>query len=114
MVDRELLEAIGTMMDQKLATQMGETQKLLAAQMEETKSLLAAQKAEILNDSTHSMKVLLETEVQTQFNLLAERQEAILQKMTNEEDIDIMDGRLDILETIVKKHSREIAALKAN
>ena len=73
--------------------------------------LIQQQRHEILQD----MKVLLDTEVQTKFNLLAEGQEDILRRMPNEDDMDIIDGRLDDLETVVKIHSREIAELrKAN
>lgn len=90
MDEKALLEAIGQMMDAKLAQQ----------------------KAEILDEATHRMKVLLETEVTTKFNLLAEGQDEILRKMPGEDDIDIIDGRLNTLEAIAKKHSREIAALK--
>lgn len=90
MDDKALLEAIGQMMDKKLAQQ----------------------KTEILDEATHRMKVLLETEVRTQFNLLAEGQDDILRRMPNEDDMDIIDGRLDTLEAVVKKHSREIQELK--
>lgn len=90
MDDKALLEAIGQMMDAKLAQQ----------------------KAEILDEATHRMKILLDTEVTAKFNLLAEGQEDILRRMPSEDDMDIIDGRLDTLEAMVKKHSREIAALK--
>lgn len=90
MDDKALLEAIGQMMDAKLAQQ----------------------KAEILDEATHRMKVLLDAEVAAKFNLLAEGQEDILRRMPNEDDMDIIDGRLDTLEAMVKKHGKEIAALK--
>lgn len=90
MDDKALLEAISQMMDAKLAQQ----------------------KAEILDEATHRMKVLLDAEVAAKFNLLAEGQEDILRRMPNEDDMDIIDGRLDTLEAMVKKHGKEIAALK--
>ena len=43
----------------------------------ETKELMARQKEEILDEATHRMKVLLDTEVTTKFNLLAEELDAI-------------------------------------
>lgn len=90
MEDKALLDAIGQMMDAKLSQQ----------------------KAEILDEATHRMKVLLDAEVATKFNLLAEGQEDILRRMPNEDDMDIIDGRLGTLEAMVKKHSKEITALK--
>ncbi len=73
---------------------------------------LARQKREILDEATHRMKVLLDAEVTPKFNLLAEGQEDILRRMPSEDDMDIIDSRLSTLEALVKKHSREIAALK--
>ena len=70
--------------------------------------LMAQQRKDIMQD----LKVLLDTEVTTKFNLLAEGIEDIQLRMPSEDDIDIIDGRLDTLEAIVKKHSREIAELK--
>lgn len=90
MEDKALLEAIG---------------QLLARQKQEIKT-------ELRQELMHDMKVLLDTEVQTRFNLLAEGQADMLRRMPNEDDMDIIDGRLDTLEAVVKKHSREIAELK--
>ena len=70
--------------------------------------LMAQQRKDIMQD----LKVLLDTEVTTKFNLLAEGIEDIQRRMPSEDDMDIIDGRLDTLEAIVKKHSREIAELK--
>lgn len=69
-------------------------------------------KTELRQDILHDMQVLLDTEVTTKFNLLSEGQEEILRRMPNEDDMAIIDGRLDTLEAVVKKHSREIADLK--
>ena len=70
--------------------------------------LMAQQRKDIMQD----LKVLLDTEATTKFNLLAEGIEDIQRRMPSEDDMDIIDGRLDTLEAIVKKHSREIAELK--
>lgn len=58
------------------------------------------------------IKVRLDMDIQRQLNLLAEGQEEILTRMPSEEDMDIINGRLDTLEAVVKKHSKEIAELK--
>ena len=49
--------------------------------MSETKGLLAQQKQEILDETTQRMKVLLDTEVTPKFNLLAENQKIMLDKL---------------------------------
>ncbi len=65
-----------------------------------------------LEADVSGIKVRLDMDVQRQLNLLAEGQEEILSRMPSEEDMDIIDGRLDTLETVAKSHSKEIAELK--
>ena len=116
MLEEKDLQAIAQIMDQKLAQQkreiMGETKELLSQQkreiMGETKELLSQQKREIMQE----VGVLIENEVTPRFDLLAEGQEDILRRMPNEDDMDIIDGRLTTLEASVKKLNREVAQLK--
>ena len=86
MDDKSLLEALGQMMDVKLAQQ----------------------KQEIM----HEMKVLLDAEFTPKFNLLAENQDEILRQMPTGEDEELLDTRIAALEAVVRKHGRDIAALK--
>ena len=95
MLDEKDLQAIAEIMDSKI----GASEKRMA-------QLMAQQRRDIMQD----VKTLLE--VQTKFNLLAEGQEEILRRMPSEDDMDIIDGRLDTLEAIARKHSREIEELK--
>ncbi len=94
MLDEKDLQAIAQLMDAKLEKQKQEI------------------KTELRQELMQDVKVLLDTEVTTKFNLLAEGIEDIQRRMPSEDDMDIIDGRLDTLEAIVKKHSREIAELK--
>ena len=94
MLDEKDLQAIAQLMDAKLEKQKQEI------------------KTELRQELMQDVKVLLDTEVTTKFNLLAEGIEDIQRRMPSEDDIDIIDGRLDTLEAIVKKHSREISDLK--
>ena len=69
------------------------------------------QRKEIIQD----VKTLLDSEFTPRFNLLAENQDEILRRVPTEEDEELWNTRLAALEAMVKKHSREIAALrKAN
>ena len=63
-------------------------------------------------DIMHDVKVLLDTEVTTRFNLLAEGQQTILEKLERLDDIEVMDTRITALEAMVKKLNREMEKLK--
>ena len=54
----------------------------------------------------------MDAEFKERFNLLAENQDEILRRMPTEEDAELLDTRLAAIEAVVRKHSREIAALK--
>ena len=79
MVDKELLEAIGQMM---------EAQEKRLSDMMDTK--LAQQRKEIMQD----VKALLDTDVQTRFNLLAEDLDILKEKLPGAEDLDAMQEQL--------------------
>ena len=97
MVDKELLEAIGQMM---------EAQEKRLSDMMDTK--LAQQRKEIMQD----VKALLDTDVQTRFNLLAEDLDILKEKLPGAEDLDAMQEQLDLNYAMLKKHTREISDLK--
>lgn len=69
---------------------------------------LALQRKGIMDD----VRLLLDTEVQKKFNLLAENQEVILQKLERLDDMDVMDTRISALEAMVKKLNRDVDKLK--
>lgn len=73
---------------------------------------LEKQKQEILDEGTRRMKLLLDTEVTTRFNLLAEGQQTILEKLEHLDDMEVMDTRITALEAMVKKLNREMEKLK--
>lgn len=78
----------------------------------ETKELMAQQKEEILDEATHRMKELLDTEVTTKFNLLAEELDAIKERLPDPDDMEKMQDELDLHYAMLKKHTNEIQALK--
>ena len=90
MVDKELLEAIGQMVGTKLAQQ----------------------KTEILDEATRRMKVLLDTEVQTKFNLLAEGIQDIQEKLVPRSRVDDLEEEVKFLKSVVRQISEEVQALK--
>ena len=93
MDDKALLEAIGQMMEEQ---EKRLDQKLSEMEQRITKSTVA----------------LMDAEFKERFNLLAENQDEILRRMPTEEDAELLDTRLAAIEAVVRKHCREIAALK--
>ena len=78
-------------------------------------AMLDAQRKELSKDSAHNMRVIVESDVTPKFNLLAEGIQLLnekMDKMPTPEDMEIMDGRISVLESIVKRLSREVAELK--
>lgn len=74
--------------------------------------LMEKQKQEILDETTQRMKVLLDTEVTPKFNLLAENQSIMMEKLERLDDIEVMDTRITALEAMVKKLNRDVEKLK--
>ena len=74
--------------------------------------LMEKQKQEILDETTQRMKVLLDTEVTPKFNLLAENQSIMMEKLERLDDMEVMDTRITALEAMVKKLNRDVEKLK--
>ena len=83
-----------------------------AQDMQAIQEMMDKQKQEILEQSAANMRVILESAIGPQFNLLFEKLDTMERKMVSMEVIEDVDDRLDILEATVRQHSREIAKLK--
>ena len=79
-----------------------EEMQALRAMMKEE---LQIQKAEIMHDVT----VLMDAQFKHRFDLLAENQGIMIEKL---DDMEIMDTRIAALEAMVKKLNREVQQLK--
>lgn len=97
MLDEKDLQAIAQM----LAAQKTEI-------MGETKNLLAAQKNEIMGE----VQVLMESQFQPQFNLLAEGQQAILEKLVPRSRVDDLEDEVKFLKSIVRRLDDDMQSLK--
>ena len=80
--------------------------------MSETKGLLAQQKQEILDETTQRMKVLLDTEVTPKFNLLAENQKIMLDKLAPKSELEELRSEVSVLKLAIRSINQEIAELK--
>ena len=116
MLEEKDLQAIAQLMDSRIGESEKRMDQRLAQQkqdiMSETKDLLSQQKQEILDETTQRMKVLLDTEVTPKFNLLAENQSIMMEKLERLDDIEVMDTRITALEAMVKKLNRDVEKLK--
>ena len=101
----EMMKGMETRIDQKLDQQKQDI-------MFDTKNLLDQQKQEILDESTRRIKLLLDTEVQTKFNLLAEGQRDILDALTPKSEFEKLRSEMDVLKPAVRTLSQELAELK--
>ena len=90
MLDEKDLQAIGQMM---------------AQQKQEIKTEL---RQEIMQD----MKVLLDVEVKTQFNLLAEGIQDIQEKLVPRSRVDELEDEMKLLKSIVRQMSEDLQKLK--
>lgn len=99
MDEKALLDALRTVVREEVTAQLDrQKEAILNEAAQRTQAQLDHQTEVILNEATHRMQVLLDTEVTTKFNLLLERQDDFLRRMPNEDDLDIIDGRLQALE----------------
>lgn len=94
-----------SMLDEKDLQAIAEMMKGMESRIDQK---LEKQKQDIM----HDVKVLLDTEVTTRFNLLAEGQQTILEKLEHLDDMEVMDTRITALEAMVKKLNREMEKLK--
>ena len=78
----------------------------------ETTKMLAEQKQNILEESAANMRVMLESYVQPQFNLLAEGIKSIEEKITPRNEIEELHNEIDFLKMVVRSLSQDVAELK--
>ena len=121
MMTQQKQEIQGMMAQQKqevqgmMAQQKQEIQGMMAQQKQEIQGMMAQQKQEILKESAANMQVIIENVVNPQFQILAEAVQGInrhLESMPTAEDLEITSSRIDTLEAIVKRLSRDVANLK--
>lgn len=68
------------------------------------------------SETAKNVVVLMDAEFKPRFNLLADGQQAIIERLDRMEDrledMDVMDTRITALEAMVKKLNREVASMK--
>ena len=97
------------MLDKKDLQAIAEMMKGMESRIDQK---LEKQKQEILDESTRRMKLLLDTEVPTRFNLLAEGQQAIMAAITPKSEIEELRNEVSVLKLAIRTMNQEIAELK--
>ena len=97
------------MLDEKDLQAIAEMMKGMESRIDQK---LEKQKQEILDESTRRMKLLLDTEVTTRLNLLAEGQQAIMDAITPKSEIEELRNEVSVLKLAIRTMNQEIAELK--
>ena len=69
-------------------------------------------KEEILQESAHNMRVILESSVDKKLNLIIEAVQTQKEAQVPKEQFDELEEEVAFLRSIIRQHSREIEALK--
>lgn len=116
MVDQELLQAIGAMMDQKIAPIYTRLDKLEEdiLEIKVTQDNVVIPKIQVLETEVLEIKVTQEGVVLPKIELLAEGHENIVEHIQEKIDAraDKLQDSIDVLEIAVKYHSKDINELK--
>ena len=75
-------------------------------------SKLEKLKEEILQESAHNMRVILESSVDKKLNLILEAVQTQKEAQIPKEQFDELEEEVAFLRSIIRQHSREIEALK--
>ena len=97
------------MLDEKDLQAIAEMMKGMESRIDQK---LEKQKQEILDESARRMKLLLDTEVTTRFNPLAEGQQAIMDAITPKSEIEELRNEVSVLKLAIRTMNQEIAELK--
>ena len=97
------------MLDEKDLQAIAEMMKGMESRIDQK---LEKQKQDILDESARRMKLLLDTEVTTRFNLLARGQKAVMDAITPKSEIEELRNEVSVLKLAIRTMNQEIAELK--
>ena len=120
MLDEKDLQAIENLVDQRIsASEVRMTETLtgtLTEMMDEKIQASEVRMGEMMDEkiraSESRMMAMMESLFTPQCNLLAEKMDALEQKVVRREEHERVEARVDVLEAVVKVHSIEIERLK--
>jgi len=108
MLDEKDLQAIAKLIN----TSVSESEARMAEKIDTAIGQSEARTAEKIGQSEARMMVMMESYFEPKFNLLEDQIRLIQEKLIPAEVQDETEARLDALEAVVRRHSREIEKLK--
>lgn len=102
MLDKQDLQAIKELVDESIA-----------ASEQRTDEKLAAMEQRIKKDVSQETMVMMEQYFQPKFQLLAENQQLILEKLNGKVDKEDCQNSMSVVAAAIRTHSRDIDELKA-
>ena len=120
MLDEKDLQAIENLVDQRIsasevrmtATLTGTLTEMMDEKIQASEVRMGEMMDEKIRASESRMMAMMESLFMPQCNLLAEKMDALEQKVVRREEHERVEARVDVLEAVVKVHSIEIERLK--
>lgn len=109
---KEETDSVRQDLRQEMAAMEDRLDTKMDARLKDMEDRLDTKIAETGQDIMRNVSVLMEQEFRPQFNLLAENQQIILEKLAPLDDLEVLETRVSALEAMVKKINRELAQLK--
>lgn len=127
MLDEKDLRAIAQLMDEKIGASETRMMKHIEEAVSTSETRMAERMEKAVGASETRMTERMETRAgqseshmlsmmeayfEPRFNLLGEQIQLIQEKLTSAGDLEALEDRVDVVEVVVKQHSREIETLK--
>ena len=100
------------MMDEKIQASEVRMGEMMDEKIQASEVRMGKMMDEKIRASESRMMAMMESLFMPQFNLLAEKMDALEQKVVRREEHERVEARVDVLEAVVKVHSIEIERLK--
>lgn len=117
MLDKQDLQAIKELIDTSIAASeqrlTGRIDEAITASEQRTDAKLTAMEQRIKKDVAHETMVMMEQYFQPKFQLLAENQQLILEKLDGKVDKEDCQNSMSVVAAAIRTHSRDIEELKA-
>lgn len=112
MAENELLKAIQTMLKEEIRASEERTAQKVEGSIKASEERTAQKIEATSKDTIHQAQVLMDSYFEPKFNLIAENQQIIMEKLETLDEMEIMDTRITALEAMVKKMNRDLKELK--
>ena len=113
MLDKKDLELIQDLLDTQTSRMMDTmTSRMMDTMTSRMLDAMESQKKEILQETAAATRVLIESSIMPEFDLLADGQKTLLETLAPKSRVQELEEEVDFLKSIIKLHSQQIAELK--